>query len=441
MKRQITEKLLNWKDSSVRKPLIVRGARQIGKSYTITEFGNIYFEGTTHVINFEKRIDWHSIFDLNYDITRILGELEILIGKRIIVGKDLLFFDEIQECPNAIASLRYFYEQLPALHVIAAGSLLEFALGNIPFPVGRVQLINMYPMNFQEFLMATRNELAAKLIQDAPKVVSESVHNMLIGELKKYFFVGGMPECVKTYAETNSMNDVFEIQSDLLATFRQDFLKYTPKIDTSCLNSVLNSIPQKIGQQIKYSGLADGYSNPTIKKAFDLLETARLFRKVKAASPAGLPLGASASDKKFKAIMLDIGLLGCLFGVSRSQEYPKTGLLTIFQGAMAEQYVGQEILAATNNDLFYWAREAKSSNAETDYLIGKQGKIVPVEVKSGKGGSLKSLHLLLETYSNVDEAYVFSDSNYGTIPEQKISFIPLYYVATAVADREELIYS
>lgn len=431
MERQITSKLLDWKSSAIRKPLIVRGARQIGKSYSITEFGNKYFEGTTHVINFEKRIDWHSIFDLNLDVTRIVSELEINSGKRIVAGKDLLFFDEIQECPNAIASLRYFYEQMPELHVIAAGSLLEFALGNIPFPVGRVQLMNMYPMCFSEFLLASGNEPAAQLIQEAPKKLSENIHNMLIGELKKYLFVGGMPECVKTYYEAQSMNEVFEIQTDLMSTFRQDFLKYTPRMDTGCLNSVLSSIPQKIGQQIKYSSLAEGYSNPTIKKAFDLLETARLFRKVRAASPAGIPLGASASDKKFKAVMLDVGLLGSLIGISRSTEYQKSNLLSIFQGAMAEQFVGQEILAATGNDLFYWAREAKSSNAETDYMIEKQDQILPIEVKSGKGGSLKSLHLLLKTYPNVNEAYVFSDSNFGQILAQKISFIPIYYAASA----------
>lgn len=434
MKRQITSKLLQWKDSTTRKPLIVRGARQTGKSYTISEFGNTHFEGTTHIINFEKRTDWHSVFDLNYDVNRIVGELEILTGKRIAPGKDLLFFDEIQECPHAIASLRYFYEQMPDLHVIAAGSLLEFALGDIPFPVGRVQLMNMHPMSFQEFLVATGNEPAAQLIAESPKEFSAGIHHMLAAELKKYFFIGGMPECVKAYAETKSLNEVFAIQADLLATFRQDFLKYTPRVNTSCLNSVLNSIPQKVGQQIKYSTLAEGYSNPTIKKAFELLETARLFRKVKTASPAGLPLGASASDKKFKAIVLDVGLFGSLIGGSRSLEYSKTALLSVFQGAMAEQFVGQEILAATNNDLYYWSREAKSSNAETDYLIEKKGKIIPVEVKSGKGGSLKSLHLLLETYPNVDEAFVFSDSQYGKTDGQKISFIPLYYTASAVSE-------
>jgi predicted AAA+ superfamily ATPase len=354
-----------------------------------------------------------------------------LSGKNIITGKDLLFFDEIQECPKAITSLRYFYEQIPDLHVIAAGSLLEFALGNIPFPVGRVQLMNMYPMNFNEFLIASGNELAAKLVSDIPKQLSESVHNMLSGELKKYFFVGGMPECVKSFTETNSFNEVFEIQLDLLATFRQDFLKYSPKMDTGCLNTVLNTVPQKVGQQIKYSGLAEGYSNPTIKKAFDLLETARMFRKVKAASPAGLPLGASTSDKKFKAVMLDVGLLSSFFGVARSQEYSKTDLLTVFQGALAEQYIGQEILSATNNELYYWSREAKSSNAETDYLIEKQGNIIPIEVKSGKGGSLKSLHLLLETYKNINKAFVFSDTAYRNPEKEKILYLPLYFATAA----------
>jgi predicted AAA+ superfamily ATPase len=431
MERIITAKLQDWKNSTYRKPLIVRGARQVGKSYSITEFGKKYFEGTIHIINFEKRIDWHSIFNLNLDALRIVNEIEVILGKKIVSGKDLLFFDEIQECPNAIASLRYFFEQIPELHVIAAGSLLEFALGTISFPVGRVQLIDMHPMNFSEYLLAIGNEPTAQLIRKSPEKLSECTHNFLVGELKKYFFVGGMPECVKVYTESQSMNDVFEIQENLIATFRQDFLKYSPRVDVGCLNSVLASVPQKIGQQIKYANLADHYSNPTIKKAFDLLETARIFRKVKAASPAGLPLGASASDKKFKAVMLDIGLFGSMMGISRITEFQKSNLLSIFQGAMAEQFVGQEILAATNTELYYWSREAKSSNAETDYLVEKQGQIIPVEVKSGKGGSLKSLHLLLDTYPNVNEGYVFSDAVYGQLAERKITFIPMYYAGSA----------
>lgn len=434
MERNITANLIQWKDKTGRKPLIVRGARQTGKSFTITEFGNNQFEGQALVVNFEKRMDWHSVFEQNFEVARIVNELEILLGNRIVAGKDLLFFDEIQECPKAIASLRYFYEQLPELHVIAAGSLLEFAMGELPFPVGRVQLLNMYPMNFGEFLAATGNKPAAELIRAEPKELSVTVHEMLNNELRKYFFIGGMPECVKIYAETNSMKDVFEIQSDLIGTFRQDFSKYAGKADKNCLDEVLYNVSQKVGGQLKYTELARGFSNPTTKRAFQMLETARLFKKVRAASPAGLPLGASASDNKFKAVMLDIGLMANLNGINVSKEYLKNGLLSVFRGAMAEQFVGQEILAASNADLFYWAREAKSSNSETDYLIEKQGNIIPVEVKSGKAGSLKSLHLLLETYKNVENAYVFSDAIYGQVPSQKLTFLPLYFAASAVGE-------
>jgi hypothetical protein len=253
---------------------------------------------------------------------------------------------------------------------------------------------------------------------------------MLVDELRKYFFIGGMPECVKTFVETKSLAQVFEIQSDLISTFRQDFSKYARKADSSCLNSVLFNVSQKIGEQIKYSELADGFSNPTIKKAFELLETARLVKKVKAASPSGIPLGASAKEKKFKSVLLDIGLMANLNGINISKEYMKSDLLSVFRGAMAEQFVGQEILASTNSDLYYWAREASGSSAETDYLIEKQGKVIPVEVKSGKSGSLKSLHLLIRTYGNIENAFVFSDANFGQIPEQRITFLPLYFAAS-----------
>jgi predicted AAA+ superfamily ATPase len=431
MERTITQSFQKWKEKPNRKPLIVRGARQTGKSFSITDFGNSHFEGSIHILNFEKRRDLNAVFEADYEIRRILSELEILINKKITPGMDLLFFDEIQECPRAIAALRYFYEQLPALHVIAAGSLLEFALMDIPFPVGRVQLINMYPMSFCEFLKATGKELVAELIIYKPKELPESTHLLLNEELRKYFLIGGMPECVKTYAATNSFKEVFEIQSDLIHTFRQDFLKYSGRSDKSCLNSVLLNIAQKVGGQIKYSELADGFTNPTIKKAFELLETARLFKKVKAASAAGIPLGASATGKKFKAIMLDIGLMANMNGISG--EYVKSDLLSVFKGAMAEQFVGQEILAATGSDLYYWAREAVGSNAETDFLIEKQGKIIPIEVKSGKSGSLKSLHLLLDTFNNVEQSFVFSDARFGEIADKKISFLPLYFAASAVS--------
>jgi predicted AAA+ superfamily ATPase len=432
MKRIITQKLGNWKTGPDRKPLIIRGPRQTGKSYSIIEFGKDYFAGNLHIVNFEKQPDWKSIFEKNLDALRILSELEIVINKRIVPGRDLLFFDEIQACPKAIAALRYFNEQIPALHLIAAGSLLEFALKDIPFPVGRVQLLNMHPMNFYEFLLATGKDLVAECIINEPVPLSESVHSLLRDELRKYFFVGGMPECVKVFAGGRSVAQVMELQSDLLETFRNDFPKYAGHSDLRCLSAVLSSVSQKVGRQIKYSHLAEGFSNPTIKKAFDLLETARMFRKVRAASPAGLPLGASAAENKFKIIMLDIGLLARLSGLPVSTEFHNDNLLSLFKGAMAEQFVGQELLASGHEELFYWSREAKSSSAETDFLTEIDDAIVPVEVKSGATGSLKSLHLLLKTYHNVDRAIIFSDTQVGTIPEQKLYFYPLYFAAAAL---------
>jgi predicted AAA+ superfamily ATPase len=427
MQRLITKKLIEWKSKSDRKPLILRGARQVGKSYVIADFGKQYFEGEVHIINFEKRPDWKSVFDKNFEISRIISELEILVNMRINIGKDLLFFDEIQECPKAIISLRYFYEQTPELHVIGAGSLLEFALKDISFPVGRVQLLSMYPLNFYEFLLATGKQLLSDTILEKPGGLSPNIHNLLLDELKKYFFIGGMPECVKKYVETNSMVDVFDIQSDLINTFRQDFSKYATYSNKRCLNSVLDSVSKNVGRQIKYSNLAEGFTNPTIKKAFELLETARLFKRVCSSNPNGIPINANRSEKTFKAIMLDIGLFSRLSGFSISTEFNKTSLLSIFKGAMAEQFIGQEMISAGHIDLHYWSRQAKSSTAEVDFLIEKQNEIIPIEVKSGAGGSLRSLHLLLNTYPNIKKGFVFSEASFGEISNQKLVFIPLYY--------------
>jgi len=234
MRRKIISKLLDWKIEKNRKPLILRGARQVGKSYSITDFGNSYFNGSVHIINLEKHPDWHGVFETNLDAERIISDFEILLNTRIEAGKDLLFFDEIQACPKAISSLRYFYEQVPELHVIAAGSLLEFAIKDISFPVGRVKLLNMHPMSFAEYLQAIGKSQVAELILKTPVKLSDTVHKIIIDEIRRYFFIGGMPECVKSYASTHKMKDVFNIQADLINTYRQDFSKYAPYSDKRC---------------------------------------------------------------------------------------------------------------------------------------------------------------------------------------------------------------
>jgi len=365
---------------------------------------------------------------------RIISELEILLNARIVPGKDLLFFDELQSCPRVIMALRYFYEEMPELHVVAAGSLLEFAMREIFFPVGRVQFLNMYPMNFTEFLRAAGKTAAAEIVLLKPAPQPKSVHRMLLDELRCYFFIGGMPESVLAYTESGKIREAFMVQSELVNAYRQDFSKYAPYSAKNCLNAVFSATARRVGQQIKYVQLAEGYSNPTIKKAFELLCLAQVIRKVSSASPSGRPLGASASATKFKASMVDIGLMQHLCGMSVDVEYSQTDLLAIYQGALAERFVGQEFAAAGQDNLYYWARAAKSSSSEVDFLTVIRNKICPVEIKSGASGRLKSLHLLLKTYPDCPTGYVFSSAPYAELPEQKLIFLPLYFAGTIIKE-------
>ncbi|NOX16986.1 MAG: ATP-binding protein [Chlorobi bacterium] len=426
MKRLIEKKLIEWSDNLRRKPLLLRGARQVGKTFTIKEFGQKRFPGKIHTVDLEKHPEWHSIFEKNLDPFRIISDLEIALNKKINVQSDLLFFDEIQVSPRALLSLRYFYEETPELRVIAAGSLIEFALSEISFPVGRLQTLTMFPMNFIEFLFATGKDLLAEKLLSTERDFSDLVHKTLLAELKKYFFIGGMPEAVKYFAETGKMSAAFEVHRDLIFTFRNDFPKYGKMTDTGCLDSVLLSISKNAGRQIKYTKLAEGYSSHTIKKAFNLLCMANIAYKIPSVSQAGVPLGAFDSRKKFKALFLDIGLMQNLSGLPVDFEYRKEKLLSIYNGALAEQFVGQELLSRGDLEIFYWSRNSKSSSAEIDYLINIKGKLLPIEVKSGPAGKLKSLHIFLKTFEDIEAGYVFQESKFSKLTEQKLVFLPLY---------------
>ncbi len=437
MKRFIDVQLKKWKGSMRRKPLIIRGARQVGKTWSVKKFGQDCFESVAY-IDLERNPDWHRIFEANLKAKRICGELEILLGQKITAGKTLLFIDEIQTCPRAIAALRYFYEEIPDLHVIAAGSLLEFAMRDISFPVGRTQFLHLYPLCFAEYLEATGNMEAARLILEPPKLLSETLHDFLCRQLRNYFFLGGMPECVKAYAETGSIQEAFEVQAEICETYCLDFAKYSPNSDKHCLNIVLTSVSQLVGNQIKYSKLVEGYSNPTIKKAFNLLCLANIIKKIPSCDPSGLPPGATASAKIFKALMVDIGLMRYLSNMPVDVEYSKTALLSIYRGAMAEQFVGQEMLVSKQDVLFYWSRRNKSSSAEVDFLVVLDGKIYPVEVKSGPAGRLKSIHIFLETYKSCPDGIIFSERPYANLPEQRLKFIPLYFAFSATGGHGDL---
>ena len=425
MLRFIDNDLRRWQESTRRKPLILRGARQVGKTWSLKEFGKSRFESLA-LVDLERNQPLRKLFDGDLKVTRICSDLEVILQQKITPGKTLLFFDEIQACPRAITALRYFYEEMPELHVVAAGSLLEFALEESSFPVGRVQFLNLYPLCFAEYLEAIGNIPAATAVLGNPAEISPAVHDLLREELKRYFFIGGMPAAVEAYLENNSLRDAFEVQQEIAESYRMDFAKYTPRVDRFCIDSVFTSLSQHIGKQIKYARLGEGYSNPTLKKAFDALCLAQVARRIPSVDPSGLPLGATASAKLFKALMLDIGLMRYLSGMPNDIEYAKSDLLAIYRGAMAEQFVGQEMLVSQQGALYYWERQAKSSSAEVDYLAVLNGKIHPVEVKSGATGSLRSLHLFLASYPECGTALVFSDRPYADLPEQKIAFLPLY---------------
>ncbi len=423
MVRDKIQNLIAWKDKKHRKPLIINGARQVGKSWLVKEFGENYFANDIVIINFEKQRDLHIIFKQNFDVNRIISELQLVLGISIVKGKTLVFFDEIQSCSEALGSLRYFYEDMPDLHVIAAGSLLDFEFRDQPYPVGRVEIMNLYPMSFMEFLVANNKKTLADLLKQTPKEIPESVENALSEQLQLYFIIGGMPECVKYYVDTQDFTEIKEIQNNLLYTYEQDFKKYKPSINTDCLQDVIENITKFVGNQIIYTKLSDRFTIPTIKKGVNLLKTARLIDIVHNVSIAGLPL--TPSGKQFKTFFLDIGLLIRKRQIEYANLYTKRQLTAAFEGVLAEQFVAQQILAHTDDNLFYWARTETGASSEVDFVVIQDGQIIPIEVKAGGNGSLKSLHYLLEKYPNIEKTVVYSLAKQGVI--EKINFLPIYY--------------
>lgn len=432
MRRSITEALHAWSDSPRRKPLVVRGARQVGKTWAISDFGRARFSAV-HAVDLEARRRWHRLFEGDLDARNIVAELEVVLGRRIVAGHDLLFFDEIQACPRALMALRYFHEQLPELHVVAAGSLLEFALGEYSFPVGRVQFLDVPPMTFAEFLWALGEDVAAEIVSATPAPQTAVAHEHLLELVRRYLFVGGMPEAVAAFVASGSLREAFAVQDELAVAYREDFGKYAGRADKDCLDGVLAGVARGVGGQVKYTRLVEGFDNRAIKRAFDLLSRARVIRPVRAASPAGPPLAASASQKRFKAILIDVGIMQRLCGLRSDIEYVRGDLLAVFRGALAEQFVGQELVAATGGELYYWAREARGSTAEVDYLIEVGGRVKPIEVKAGPAGRLRSLRLLLDAYPTAAPAVVVSSAPYATLAEQQLVFVPLYSAGAIAA--------
>ena len=403
MKREAMSALLRWKDDPRRKPLMLRGARQVGKTWLVRKFARANFEHLLE-INFERAPERASLFRSN-DPKRICPLLTARTGVPVEPGRTLLFLDEVQDAPEVLTCVRYFREEMPALHVIVAGSLLELALERvrIPMPVGRVQFLFLEPMSFPEFLEARgRGALAAWLAawrvgDDLP----DDLHADLSGLVREYAVAGGLPESVEAFCAGGGdwAASAAAVRS-VLETYALDFAKYAGDgVSPDALRKVYASVPLQAGRKFKYSEADRGLRSRELSVALDRLCKARVATKIRRCSGNGLPMGAEADDRAFKAAFLDVGMLCAACGLDAARIGAARDLTPVNGGAVAEQLAGQAMLAAEPPDrpreLFYWTRETPRSNAEVDFLAEAGGRVVPVEVKAGATGSLRSMHRFL----------------------------------------------
>ncbi len=401
MQRILEHALKEWKSFEGRSPLLIRGARQVGKTFLIQKFGTEHFKSFIN-INFDLQPEYKSCFE-TLKPTEINNWISTFSRQSIIPGETLLFFDEIQECPNAIMALRYYKELMPTLHVIAAGSLLEFVLNDESFrmPVGRVHSLYLKPMSFKEFLLASGyTELSEQLSQAK---LSTPFNPAIIDLLEKllliYFITGGMPEVVHTYLQFEDFSKAKIIQQSLLNTFRNDFGKYATQAKHKYLQRIFEKTPGLIARHFKYSEIDPDMQARDLKAAIETLQYAGLLHQVFASQATGLPLNVLINPKKYKLLFLDIGLITTTFNLD-SELILQKDLMLVNKGSLVEQFVGQELLTLQSpyspGELFYWERDARGSSAEVDYIINVSGKIIPMEVKAGKTGTLKSLNYFLD---------------------------------------------
>ena len=432
--RKIDEELSKWMAEKEKKPLLIRGARQVGKSTTVRHLAG-QFEHFLEV-NFEARRQVHAIFEGDLDPKQICEQLSLLYNVPIVPGKTLLFFDEIQACIPAISSLRFFYEQLPELHVIAAGSLLEFALSEIPsFGVGRIRSMFLYPLSFDEFLDATGEHglFRAKKKADPKNRLSEPVHQKLIGLVKRFLVLGGMPEVISIYIQQNSMKACGQVLDDLITSMKSDFAKYKNKVPYLRIAEVFESVVRQSGGKFVYAKAATQFTSKQTKEAVELLIMAGLIIPVTHTSANGIPLGAETNPKYRKMLVLDTGIFQRLQGLNISELLLENDFDTINKGSIAELHTGLELLKSAScyrpETLYFWHREAKSSNAEVDYVIQIGEQIIPIEVKSGSKGSMQSLYLFMKEKKSKIGVRI-SLENYSVF--ENIEIFPLYGVSELV---------
>lgn len=399
MYRIAIEKLYKWKNSKRRKPLIIEGARQVGKTWLMKEFGKQAYADTVY-INFDSNSRMADLFSADLDTDRLIMGLELYAGRKINPENTLLIFDEVQEVPRALASLKYFYENAPQYHIVCAGSLLGIALHQgTSFPVGKVDFLKLYPLSFSEFLMATGNERFAELLKKQDYEMITSFKQTYIDALKHYYFVGGMPEAVQSFAESKDFNEVRAIQKRILAAYEQDFSKHAPNEIVPKIRMLWSSIPSQLARENKkfiYGLVREGGRAREYETAIMWLSDCGLVHKVSRVNAAGIPLKAYEDLKAFKLFIVDVGLLGCMTGLRQRTLLDGDDLFVEFKGALTEQYVCQQLKTVEDLGIYYYTNDRGS--CEIDFVVDTGEQIVPIEVKAETNLRAKSLKTYRERF-------------------------------------------
>lgn len=400
MYRIAIESLYRWKESKRRKPLIIEGARQVGKTWLMKEFGKQAYKDTVY-INFDSNSQMAELFSVDLNTDRLILGLELYAGHKIDPDNTLLIFDEVQEVPRALSSLKYFCENAPQYHIVCAGSLLGIALHQgTSFPVGKVNFLKLYPLSFKEFLMATGKERFAELLNSRDYGLVTSFKQTYIDSLKHYYFVGGMPEAVQCFAEDKDFNEVREIQKRILAAYEQDFSKHAPNDIVPKIRMVWNSIPSQLAKENKkfvYGLVREGGRAKDYETAIMWLSDCGLIHKVSRVNAAGIPLKAYEDLKAFKLFLVDVGLLGCMTGLHQRTLLDGNSLFVEFKGALTEQYVCQQLKTIEDLGIYYYTNDRGS--CEVDFIVDTGEQVVPVEVKAEVNLKAKSLRTYCEKFT------------------------------------------
>ncbi len=426
MYRTKIEDLKTWKNSVSRKPLIIRGARQVGKTWLMKEFGRIHYEQTVY-INFEKDKRFHSLFTDDFDIKRIITALKAISGLTIVPEKTLIIFDEIQALPEAVTALKYFQEDAPFYHIIAAGSLLGTALhSNISFPAGKVNFMDLSPLTFTEFLTATGEKSMSEILLSQDWKLITSFKSAFINHLRQYYYVGGMPEPVQKFTENNNFTDVRNIQKEILNTYELDFSKHAPSDIIPRVRMLWNSIPSQLAKENRkfiYGLVKKGSRAKDYESALSWLTDCGQVHKVYRANKPSVPLKAYEEREAFKLFLVDVGLLSAMGDIDPATLIEGNRIFTEFKGALTEQYVHQQLNSSDNYVIYYWTSEGATS--EIDFLLQYDGLVVPVEVKAEENLQAKSLKSFCQKF-NPELAVRTSMSDFRK--ESRLINIPLYAI-------------